>query len=229
MTLLPALIKIFRPRFIENIGSAAIATLTLYISQYVVGAPAWAPIIILAYMIPSMLSVPFWLPLSTYFGKIKVWVSSMMLTAVSFGGMFFLPFISSMEERLTLIIILAFFAGLASGCGGTIGPSVQGDVIDYDEYTTHERKEGTYFAAWNFIFKSAYGVMLLMTGFVLQIAGFIPNQDQTMEVKIAMVSLYGLLPLICYTIGAILFSRFKLDEKAYSVIRKDLDMRASKK
>ena len=215
--------------FIENIGSAAIATLTLYISQYVVGAPAWAPIIILAYMIPSILSVPFWLPLSTYFGKIKVWVSSMMLTAVSFGGMFFLPFISSMEERLTLIIILAFFAGLASGCGGTIGPSVQGDVIDYDEYTTHERKEGTYFAAWNFIFKSAYGVMLLMTGFVLQIAGFIPNQDQTMEVKIAMVSLYGLLPLICYTIGAILFSRFKLDEKAYSVIRKDLDMRASKK
>jgi Na+/melibiose symporter-like transporter len=215
--------------FIENIGSAAIATLTLYISQYVVGAPAWAPIIILAYMIPSILSVPLWLPLSTYFGKIKVWVSSMMLTAVSFGGMFFLPFISSMEERLTLIIILAFFAGLASGCGGTIGPSVQGDVIDYDEYTTYERKEGTYFAAWNFIFKSAYGVMLLMTGFVLQIAGFIPNQDQTMEVKISMVSLYGLLPLICYTIGAILFSRFKLDEKAYSVIRKDLDMRVSKK
>ncbi|MDG2060906.1 MAG: MFS transporter [SAR86 cluster bacterium] len=215
--------------FIENIGSAAIATLTLYISQYVVGAPAWAPIIILAYMIPSILSVPLWLPLSTYFGKIKVWVSSMMLTAASFGGMFFLPFISSMEERLTLIIILAFFAGLASGCGGTIGPSVQGDVIDYDEYTTYERKEGTYFAAWNFIFKSAYGVMLLMTGFVLQIAGFIPNQDQTMEVKISMVSLYGLLPLICYTIGAILFSRFKLDEKAYSVIRKDLDMRVSKK
>ena len=70
--------------------------------------------------------------------------------------------------------------------------------------------------------------MLLLTGFMLQIAGFMPNQEQTMEVKIAMVSLYGLFPLVCYTIGAILFSRFKLDEESYASIRKDLDQRALK-
>tara|TARA_B000000460_G_scaffold195603_1_gene142258 strand:- start:1467 stop:2837 length:1371 start_codon:yes stop_codon:yes gene_type:complete len=209
--------------FIENIGSAAIATLTLYVSQYVVGAPAWAPLIILAYMIPSTLSVPMWIPLSRSFGKIKVWVFGMSLTGLSFGGMFSLPFISTVEERLVVIIVLAFFAGLAAGCGGTIGPSVQGDVIDYDEYKTGERKEGSYFSAWNFVYKSAVGVMLLLTGFVLEFSGFAPNQDQTMEVKIALVSLYGLLPLICYTIGAILFSRFKLGEKEYSFIRNELD------
>ena len=43
--------------FIENVGSAAIAALTLYVSQYVVGAPAMA-LIILAYMVPSSLFVP---------------------------------------------------------------------------------------------------------------------------------------------------------------------------
>ena len=209
--------------FIENIGSAAIATLTLYVSQYVVGAPAWAPLIILAYMIPSTLSVPMWIPLSRSFGKIKVWVFGMSLTGLSFGGMFSLPFLPTVEERLVVIIVLAFFAGLAAGCGGTIGPSVQGDVIDYDEYTTGERKEGSYFSAWNFVYKSAVGVMLLLTGFVLEFSGFAPNQDQTMEVKIALVSLYGLLPFICYTIGAILFSTFELDEQQYSFIRNKLD------
>ena len=60
--------------FIENVGSAAIAALTLYISQYVVGAPAMAPLIILAYMVPSSLFVPVWIPLSKRFGKIKVWM-----------------------------------------------------------------------------------------------------------------------------------------------------------
>jgi Na+/melibiose symporter-like transporter len=30
---------------------------------------------------------------------------------------------------------------------------------------------------------------------------------------------------VCYTIGAILFSRFTLDEKAYQVIRTELDAR----
>jgi GPH family glycoside/pentoside/hexuronide:cation symporter len=211
--------------FIENVGSAAIAALTLYIAQYVVGAPAMAPLIILAYMVPSSLFVPIWIPLSKRYGKIKVWMAGMVLTGLSFGGMFFLPFIQSMDHRLFLIMFLAAFAGLANGCGGTLGPSVQGDVIDYDEYKTGERKEGSYFAAWNFVYKSALGVMLLLTGFVLDFAGFVPNAEQTMQVKLAMVSLYGLFPLVCYTIGAILFSRFTLDEKAYEVIRTELDAR----
>jgi Na+/melibiose symporter-like transporter len=70
--------------------------------------------------------------------------------------------------------------------------------------------------------------MLLLTGFVLDFAGFVPNIEQTMQVKIAMVSLYGLFPLVCYTIGAILFSRFTLDENAYEVIRAELDARRAK-
>jgi GPH family glycoside/pentoside/hexuronide:cation symporter len=123
-------------------------------------------------------------------------------------------------------MIMAAFAGLAAGCGGTIGPSVQGDVIDYDEHVTGERKEGSYFAAWNFVYKSALGIMLLMTGFALEFSGFVPNQEQTMEVQLVMVGLYGLFPLVCYVVGALLFSRFKLDEKAYQKIRQDLDERA---
>jgi Na+/melibiose symporter-like transporter len=55
-----------------------------------------------------------------------------------------------------------------------------------------------------------------------------PNVEQTMQVKIAMVSLYGLFPLVCYTVGAILFSRFSLDEKAYEVIRTELNARRAK-
>jgi GPH family glycoside/pentoside/hexuronide:cation symporter len=210
--------------FIENVGSAAIGVLTLYVAQYVVGKPMLAPLMILSYMIPSALSVPLWIPLSRRFGKIRLWVFSMLLTGFSFGGMFFLPFLDD-TTKIWTIFVLAFFAGLAAGCGGTVGPSVQGDVIDYDEYLTGERKEGSYFAAWNFVFKSATGVMLLLTGFVLQFSGFVPNQEQTMTTQIAMVSLYGAFPLVCYLIGAALFSRFTLDESAHAEIRAELDSR----
>ena len=209
--------------FIEHVGSSAIAALTLYVTHYIVGAPTWAPMIIFAYMLPSSASVPLWLPLSRRFGKIRVWIGGMLLTGFSFGAMFLLPFMDSPDMRLGWIMIMAVFAGLANGCGGTIGPSVQGDVIDYDEHPTGERKEGAYFAAWNFVQKSALGVMLLMTGFVLEFSGFVPNQDQTMSVKVAMVTLYGLFPLVCYIIGAALFSRFKLDEQAHREIRTALD------
>lgn len=211
--------------FIEHVGSSAIAALTLYVTHYVVGAPAWAPLIIFAYMLPSSASVPLWLPLSRRFGKIRVWMGGMLLTGLSFGGMFILPFIADDGLRLGWIIVMAFFAGLANGCGGTIGPSVQGDVIDYDEHVSGERKEGAYFAAWNFVYKGAYGLMLLMTGFALAWSGFVPNVEQTMTVKLTMVTLYGLFPLVCYAIGAYLFSKFQLDEAAYAKIRTELDQR----
>ena len=207
---------------IENIGSAAIGVLTLYVAQYVVGAPQMAPLVILFYMIPSAFSVPLWIPLSRRIGKVRLWMYSMLGTGFSFGAMFLLPFMP-MEFRLPWIFVFAVFAGLAAGCGGTIGPSVQGDVIDYDELRTGERKEGSYFAAWNFVYKSAIGVMLALTGFVLELSGFVPNQPQTMTTQLWMVGLYGIFPLVCYTIGAILFSRFKLDEAAYQRIRAELD------
>jgi GPH family glycoside/pentoside/hexuronide:cation symporter len=215
--------------FIENVGSAAIGALTLYIAQYVIGAPQWAPFIILCYMIPSSLSVPMWIPLSRRFGKIRLWMFSMLLTGVSFGSMIALAFIDSLEIKLAYIMIAAVFAGLAAGCGGTIAPSIQSDVIDYDEYVTGERKEGSYFAAWNFVFKSAAGVMLLLTGFTLEFSGFVPNQEQTLTVKLAMLTLYGLFPLVCYLIGAWLFRKFSLDEAVHGRIRAELDRRATER
>ena len=211
--------------FIEYIGSSVIGILTLYVTQYVVGRPELAAFVILSYMIPSAVSVPIWIPLSRRFGKIRLWMFSMMLTGLSFGGMFALPFME-LELRTPWIFFLAVFAGLAAGCGGTIAPSIQSDIIDYDEYITGDRKEGSYFAAFNFAQKSAVGVMIFITGYVLQFSGFVPNQEQSMTVQVALVSLYGLLPLICYSIGTYMFSRFSLDEAAYEKMRAEVDSRA---
>jgi GPH family glycoside/pentoside/hexuronide:cation symporter len=211
--------------FIEHVGSAAIGALTLYVAQYVVGAPLWAPVIILCYMLPSSLSVPMWIPLSRRFGKVRLWMFSMILTGVSFGAMFALPFLEGTTFKVVYMCVAAVFAGLAAGCGGTLSPSIQGDVIDYDEMISGERKEGSYFAAWNFVYKGATGVMLLLTGFVLQASGFEPNQEQTMTVQVAIVTLYGMFPLVCYAIGAFLFRNFKLDESEHARIREVLDAR----
>tara|TARA_Y100001970_G_scaffold229888_1_gene285263 strand:- start:1381 stop:2739 length:1359 start_codon:yes stop_codon:yes gene_type:complete len=212
--------------FIENIGGAVIGVLTLYVTQYIVEAPAWAPLIIFAYMLPSALSVPLWIPLSRKFGKVNLWVFSLAFTGISFGGIFIIPFLESVNDRLIVMFAGAFLGGMAAGCGGAIGPSVKGDVIDYDEYLTGERKEGSYFAALNFVFKTATGIMLLVTGFVLQFSGFIPNQPQTMEVKIALISLYGLVPLVFYSLGAfLLFKKFTFGEKEHTLIKEQIKKR----
>ena len=204
--------------FIENIGGATIGILTPYVGEYIIGRPEKTVVYILLYLIPSVASVPLWVPLSRKIGKKNMWMFSMMVTAFGFGGMWFLE-----EGSDTLISVLAVICGLGAGSGAVVAPSIQADIIDYDEYQSGKRKEGTYYASWNFVFKSATGVTLIATGMVLSMSGFVPNQPQTEETRTALLALYALLPLFCYTIGAIIFSRFNLNEDTYSEIRASLD------
>jgi GPH family glycoside/pentoside/hexuronide:cation symporter len=207
---------------IENVGGATIGILTPYIAQYIVGRPELTPVFIAFYFVPTIASVPLWVPLSRRFGKKNLWLFAMILTAVSFGGMFFLQ-----ENSVVLICVLAVLAGTAGGCGAVVGPSVQTDCIDWDEWKTGERKEGAYFAAWNFVFKGASGITNMLTGIALSASGFVPNVAQTDTAKLALLVLYAIFPLVCYGIGSLLFARFRLGEREHAEIRAALDERAA--
>ncbi len=206
---------------IENIGGATIGILTYYVATYIVETPSLTPVYIALYMVASIVSVPLWLPLARRFGKKALWIFSMWLTGFAFGAMWFLE-----SGSWLLISALAVLGGLAGGCGASVGPSVQSDVIDYDEFVTHERKEGSYFATWNFVFKAASGITIFLTGWVLEVSGFSPHQEQTETAKTAILALYSLFPMTCYAIGALFFMRFRLGEGEHRKIRTALDQRA---
>ncbi len=205
---------------VENLGGATIGILVPYIAEYIVGRPEKMAVYILCYLIPSVLSVPLWLPISRRIGKKKLWIMSMVVTAFGFGGMFFVD-----ENGDTLISVLAVICGLGAGSGAVVAPSIQADVIDYDEYLSGQRKEGAYFATWNFVHKSATGITLMLTGFVLGLSGFVPNVEQSEGAKLALLSLFAIFPLVCYLAAALVFTRFGLNEKEYQDIRQELDLR----
>lgn len=197
--------------FIEYNGIAVISATCLYVAQYVMGNIMFGPVIIITFLLASTFSVPLWIRLSRRYGKVKLWLYAMVFTAPSFGAMFILAFIESQMAQFGMMIILALASGLANGCSNTIGPSLLSDVIDDDELKTGERKEGAYFALWNFAKKGATGVTLMITGLALSWAGFAPNEEQSRLVKLTLCALIGLFPFICYVLGSIIFSRFSLD------------------
>ena len=139
---------------------------------------------------------------------------------MGFFGLFFLG-----EGRVVLMYMVAALVGTAMGGGSVLGPSVQADVVDYDEYLTGERKEGSYLAVWNLIRKAAGGLTALVAGLVLQWVGFEPNVEQSAQTKDAMLALFALLPGSCYVMGALLFSRFSLNEREHAEIRGVLEER----
>lgn len=208
---------------IETLGAASIGLLAPYVMQYVVDAPDLFEVFILMYFVPQFALTPMWIWLGKHFSKKSLWLFAMTALAVGYFSIFFLR-----DSSLVLLFSVIFLLGLGGGCGAVVAPSIQADVIDYDEYLTGERKEGAYTAVWNFIRKAAAGVTAFVTGFVLQFAGYVPNADeQTEAVKVAILALMGLVPGVCYAIGTLLFLRFSLNQAEHERIVEILRNRAA--
>ena len=133
------------------------------------------------------------------------------------------------EGTIVFWCTISVIQGTTAGVGSVVGPSIKGDVIDWDEYQTGERKEGSYLAVWTFVQKSAAGLCAILLGFALQGVGFEPNAEQSTATKWTLLALYGALPGASYGIGTVLLARFKLNEQEHAAIREALDARAAER
>jgi len=212
--------------FIESIGAGALSAVALFVAQYVIGDIGIAPVTIICYLIMSTISIPLWVRLSRRFEKVTLWIATMAIAAVSYGGLFLLVFMDQGFMQTGVLIILSVISGAMSGCGHTIGPSILSDIIDEDDRDTGKRKEGAFFALYNLAHKSAHGVTVMITGVVLSAVGFMPNVEQTFTVQIALCGILGLLPFICFAIGAFMFQRFDLRTEQHAAIVRQLELRA---
>ena len=107
-----------------------------------------------------------------------------------------------------------------------VAPSIKADVIDYDEYVSGQRKEGSYLAVWSLTSKTAAAATALITGLTLQFSGFVPNEIQTETTQLAMRAIFALLPAGCFIAGLLLFLRFSFNEPEHSAVREELTRRA---
>lgn len=205
-------------QFIEAIAAGALGVAALYVAQYVMNNIAIAPVAMITYLATSTVSIPGWVALSKRVPKIQLWLATMVAAALSYGGLFSLVFINDSGTQTILLVVLCVVSGAMSGCAHTLAPSVLSDIIDHDDLQTGTRKEGAYFALYNLANKSAQGVTIMIAGFVLDIAGFVPNVEQTFVVQVAMCGILGLLPFVCYVIGASLFTRFDLTAEKHQEI-----------
>jgi GPH family glycoside/pentoside/hexuronide:cation symporter len=207
--------------FIENLGTASLAVMTPFVMEYVFFMKDQTPVFIGVYFVPTLLGIPLWVWLSRRVGKRRLWLFAVALLSFAFSGLAF-----AQPGQAWLMYTLAAIAGIGGGCGQVVGPSIQADIIDWDELRTGERKEGAYFAVWNFMRKSAYGLAAMGSGLLLSAVGFVPNAEQSETTQLGMRALFGIAPGLCYVLGFFALRRLRLDEAEHTEIRRELDARA---
>jgi glycoside/pentoside/hexuronide:cation symporter, GPH family len=148
--------------------------------------------------------------LATRWGKKKTLLLGMTITAVSFLSQFWTflpahPYLQLVSFGLKAPSIAFIWLIL---------PSMVADVCDVDEFHTGLRREGMYGAVYGWVLKIGVSLGLVLSGFVLTMAGIKTDVDvQSPEAIRNLRILFSMVPFLFTLLGAYLIFRYPLTEK----------------
>ena len=147
---------------LAELGLGSLLVAVPYVTE-MMGRPGTSAITMLGFILPFAISVPLWIPLGRRFGKARCFAAASGLCALAF----ILLSTGAYDSEYAWIGCMALI-GFGQAAIRTFPESIKADVIDWDEAKTGERKEGTYFAAWNLADKAAGALSVGLVGFVIQ-------------------------------------------------------------
>lgn len=182
---------------ISAIGNNLPATLILYYVEYVL-ASSRAGLFLALYFVTGIVFLPLWVRLARRTGKKAAWLSAM---AINTGSFFWVFFLGPGDD--VLYGILVFCSGIGFGATLAIPSAIQADVIDYDELSSGQRREGLYIGIWSIARKMAAAVGVGAGLVLLGGAGYQPGTQQDESVVLMLRVLYALVPSLCNALAIV--------------------------
>jgi GPH family glycoside/pentoside/hexuronide:cation symporter len=214
---------------VSSITAAIPGIFLPYYLQYVLGIGNWleqqGPLLI-AYFGSGLLSVPVWLRLTRRFGKKDVWFWHYAIGGIAVLTLYFLPAWRTGDAAIGPLYAVLIWAGAGFGCGTFLPPSMQADVIDYDELYTGKRREAQYGALWGIATKFAVIPGASIPLAALASMGFVPNVDQSESVVQTIRVIYGILPAAIAFSAMAVAARFPITEAIHRRILDGIEAHA---
>lgn len=160
-----------------------------------------------------------WVWLSKRIGKKNVLLMAMFLYGTTLWGYLL------MEPGATyrFVIFMVFFG--ASLSGYMMVWSLIADVVDYDEYETNKRHEGSFYGLYTFVSKLAMAAGVLASGIFLEVVNLEKSVEVTSEMINAMIIFVGPVAGSLNFIGCLIFMKFEYSRKDHERIQKELEGR----
>jgi len=211
-----------------GIGTAMVSALGWYNTIYYVCkgdvtlAAQWNTAMGAAGMVFGLLGIPFFTALARRVGKRHAMATVFVLAICAFIGDWWLY-----DPELPWLQLFAcgFVAFTGAGFWILYGSTI-GDVVDYDELETGQRREGSFSACQSWISKVGIALGVGASGWILQFTGFDSKLDVQSDEAIFMIRiLLSGIPVIGLLIALVAVLRFPLTEKRMGEIRGQLEAR----
>jgi GPH family glycoside/pentoside/hexuronide:cation symporter len=207
---------------VSSIAGAIPATMMPFFNAYVIrpANPAfWLSMLLLGYFAFGFLSLPAWVWFARRVGKLNAYLTSFFLGITGGSAMFLLG-----PGDIWQLMVLICWAGIGFGAGLFLTPSMQADVIDYDELYTGKRREAQYTAFWSMLPKFVAIPSAAVPIAILASLGYIPNAIQVPSVVFAIRTIFALGPAICSALSFLIARRFPITETIHNKILEGIEL-----
>ena len=187
-----------------------------YFTKYVLrpeNPDQWIGLFLLTYFASAFLFMPLWIQASRRWGKKTIYLLTLAMGGTGSAALFFVG-----EGQLYATLAILVWAGATFGVRLFLAPSMQADVIDYDELLTGKRREAQYGALWSIMTKFAVIPSASVPLAILASLGFHPNVEQTETVRSAISAIFALLPAATSLVAFGIAIYFPIDERIHRAI-----------
>jgi GPH family glycoside/pentoside/hexuronide:cation symporter/probable glucitol transport protein GutA len=191
----------------------------IYYFKYYLHAENLFPLFSMVSVVPILIGAMFVPMMSKRLGKRKTTIIGLVGSGVSGIALFFVG--KSMIPFFVFSILGSLFFGIAA----ITMSAMIADCVEYGEWKTGKRAEGTVFATNTFRSKFAGAIGGGIGAFMLSGIGYIPNQTQTGTTMVWMQVLYTIIPGILLLLSAIPLMKYQLSEGFYEKILSEIKIR----
>jgi GPH family glycoside/pentoside/hexuronide:cation symporter len=206
--------------------ASILAAVLVYYANYYLRVPDQANYLVLVAQGAAILFIPLWVWVARRLDKRRAFILGTLSWIVVLVALFGLQ-----PDQVTLAYVLAALAGSGIATAYVIPWSMVPDIIEYDQVSTGQRREGSYYAFASLFQKLATGMAIWALGMVLAFTGYItpelgaPLPEQPAEAVLAIRISMTLVPIVLLVLAILCAWRYPITRERHRALRDELAAR----
>jgi GPH family glycoside/pentoside/hexuronide:cation symporter len=199
-------------------------TILLYFVKYAIGRESQSEYLMGTIFIVAILSLPLWNAVARRFNKRVAYV-----VGVAFWAAMQMVIISFTPGTPGAVVYaVCALAGIGVGAAHVLPWSILPDAVEYDEWKTGTRHEGTFYSLVTLAQKVASSVAIPLALLLLQVSGYMANAGAQPASAVRTIRiLTGPIPLVLLTCGIACAALYPIGREEFAKITADLAARRS--
>ncbi len=202
---------------LSSFSFTVLTALVPYFIQYQLNMKDQVPLVLLIMLLTiGIFLVPAKL-ISDRINKGPAYALGLFIASVAVITSFFFP-----RGATPLIYVVAAVAGMGFSAQWVFPWSMLPDVVEYDEKMTGERREGIYYGLWAFLSKFTGALGIAVSGWALQLFGYIPNVDQSTRALFGIRLFFAIVPAVVIMVSLPFLIWYPITRKKHAALVQEL-------